>query len=652
MHNLLNSYLLRFRLTRVKLSCLNNGYKRGFTLAILLLLSVAVANSFGQCPVYNMRAGSSLYFCGSSNVTATVTMGGSSVDHTYQLIRNGNSTIGDLVQGTGSSSMKWTVYQPGTYTVMEYGGACGGGTLMNGSTVITDLGTPPTVRINSENSNYRCVGQSISFTAQNGSSYSWYNNGQLTNVTTSTYTPSTSQAGTYTIKVQGTNACGVSQSDDVTLFVGSYPTASILAQGATTFCGNGSVVLQAQSNGNSFQWLKDGEVLSGYTSTTYTVSAGGSYTVKASFTGEDCATESSPIVINSLALPIATISPTETASILYGNEGVVLTASTGSNYTYQWYNNQQLISGETQSTFEATQAGKYSVKITTGNGCSNTSSETTVVENNYNYIGSRTIQVDAKTDGSPIAESDLINLSKNEKLESITYYDGLGRTMQTVDVNGSPLGNDIVQPVMYDAFGREIIKYLPYSSTESNGHYKINSTGTSENYTTSDQAKFYQNGTSGTVASDAKPYAETQFEASPLNRILKQGAPGAAWQPNDDSDLDKSVKHSYEFNNENEVILFSYNATTGAVSVGSTGTVDYYTANQLHANKMKDEHGNEVIEYVDKEEYIVCKKVQYGTDATTSTKLYASTYYIYDDFGNLVFVIPPEGVKAIVPSAN
>ncbi|HEY8938157.1 MAG TPA: DUF6443 domain-containing protein [Cyclobacteriaceae bacterium] len=609
------------------------------------MLLLSVARSFGQCPVYSMRAGTSLYFCGSSSVSATVAMGGSSVGYTYQLIRNGNSTIGDLVPGDGASTMKWTVYQPGTYTVIEYGGTCGGGTQMSGSTVITDLGTPPAIRINSENSNYRCIGQSISFTAQNGSGYSWYNNGQQVG-TGSTYTPATSQAGTYVIKVQGTNACGVSQNDQVTLFVGPYPTASILAQGATTFCQNGNVILQTQSNGDTFQWFKDGQALSGYTSTTCSATLQGNYAFKASFGGGVCVTESAPVAVTVLTLPTVTISPSGNIPILFGDANVILSASTGSNYTYQWYNNGDPVNGEINSTFTATEAGAFTVKITDNNGCSDNSSATTItLENNYNYVYSQTIQIASNTDGSAVDESDLLNLNENQKQESVIYFDGLGRPMQSVTIKGSPSPSvtDIVQPIAYDAYGREQFKYLPYSSTEVNGLYKTDAL-TAQN-------QFYQTATN--VAHDTNPYSETVFEPSPLNRVIEQGSPGSSWQPDADNSYtstDHTIKHDYAFNGANEVILFTYDATTASIDAGST-TVNYYAANQLQANKTKDEQGNEVIEYVDKENHTVCKKVQYGTDAL-SNKLYASTYYIFDDFGSLVIVLPPEGVKAMVPSAN
>jgi hypothetical protein len=48
---------------------------------------------------------------------------------------------------------------------------------------------------------------------------------------------------------------------------------------------------------------------------------------------------------------------------------------------------------------------------------------------------------------------------------------------------------------------------------------------------------------------------------------------------------------------------------------------------------------------VDKLGHTVCKKVQSGT--TGGLPVYVSTYYVYNDIGNLAVVLPPEAVNTI-----
>jgi hypothetical protein len=95
--------------------------------------------------------------------------------------------------------------------------------------------------------------------------------------------------------------------------------------------------------------------------------------------------------------------------------------------------------------------------------------------------------------------------------------------------------------------------------------------------------------------------------------------------------------------------LFTHDQGTGLILLAPGR---YYDPGALYANKTTDEHGNDVIQYIDKEGRTVCKKVQYKTDTDGITKKYASTYYLFDDLGNLVVVLPPEGVKAIAPTEN
>ncbi len=57
-----------------------------------------------------------------------------------------------------------------------------------------------------------------------------------------------------------------------------------------------------------------------------------------------------------------------------------MSASTGANYTYEWYNNGQLINGATASVYKATASGNYTVKVIDG-ACNATSSAKIVTVN-------------------------------------------------------------------------------------------------------------------------------------------------------------------------------------------------------------------------------------------------------------------------------
>jgi RHS repeat-associated protein len=221
---------------------------------------------------------------------------------------------------------------------------------------------------------------------------------------------------------------------------------------------------------------------------------------------------------------------------------------------------------------------------------------------------------------------------------SIQYFDGLGRPMQTVQVKGSANADkDIVVPIAYDQFGRENKKYLPYASTSNNGSYKTNPLTSQQSY--------YQSPPTGVVQTP-NPYAETIFEASPLNRVLEQGAPGAAWQPVANSQTGHTQKMVYSSNAANEVRLYNAEAVSQSINRTLTGT-GYYGVNQLYKTISKDENwspsqsfpqAGTVEEYKDKEGRVVLKRTFNEKNNSLET---LSTYYVYDDLGNLSFVLPP-----------
>ncbi|MDB5091493.1 MAG: sugar-binding protein [Mucilaginibacter sp.] len=241
---------------------------------------------------------------------------------------------------------------------------------------------------------------------------------------------------------------------------------------------------------------------------------------------------------------------------------------------------------------------------------------------NQNYIKTSTPRSPAFVPGVNYATCDL--------MQTIQYFDGLGRPLQSVYVKGSPLGMDVVQPVAYDQFGREVTKHLPYAATTNDGSYKTDAL-------TGAQSAFYHPvGSTGTqqstgVVNTQYPSATTVFEPSPLNRVTEQGAPGLSWQPGG-----HTVKAGYGTNAANDIILWAVNSAGN----GLTGGNAFYTAGTLYTTTTTDENGNSTIEYKDTEGHVVCKKVPDPANAGS----YLATYYVYNDLNNLSYVIPPPQV--------
>src|SRR5665213_380219 len=78
---------------------------------------------------------------------------------------------------------------------------------------------------------------------------------------------------------------------------------------------------------------------------------------------------------------------------------------------------------------------------------------TTSPSQNQNYILISTPRVSGFT-----VSTNFANRGTCELMQSIQYFDGLGKPIQAVQVKASPFGNDIVQPIVYDPYEREITK--------------------------------------------------------------------------------------------------------------------------------------------------------------------------------------------------
>ncbi|GAA4304542.1 hypothetical protein GCM10023163_28790 [Aestuariibaculum suncheonense] len=237
-------------------------------------------------------------------------------------------------------------------------------------------------------------------------------------------------------------------------------------------------------------------------------------------------------------------------------------------------------------------------------------------------------------------ESQLASAPDSEKIEGITYFDGLGRSIQNIGVRRGGSSQDIITHVGYDSYGRQDKEYLPYSAISNGGLYRIGAESATKSYY---DATKYESDFPGMTTSNINAYSEKHFEISPLNRIKEQGAPGKDWLVNKTSDTDHTIKFDYQTNGTNEVLYYTVSLSfanktyTPTLSGGST----YYTAKELYKAITKDENwtsgsNHTTEEFKDKQGRVVLKRT-YNNGAH-------DTYYVYDKYGNLTYVLPPKVV--------
>ena len=250
-----------------------------------------------------------------------------------------------------------------------------------------------------------------------------------------------------------------------------------------------------------------------------------------------------------------------------------------------------------------------------------------------NYIKTTTFKI-------PI-QNEIQNISPDDRIESTTYFDGLGRPKQTVAVQAGGDKEDLVTPMEYDAIGRQPLQYLPMPLSSDIGTYRTGDipSDLATYYPTKFSNDFSQNNT-------PNPYSEMRYENSPLNRVIEQGAPGEDWRVEINSTSDHTIKFSYLANTTaDQVIYFSTTPSVSQINFVNNG---HYPADELYKNVTKDENwdptkgpNHTTQEFTDKLGRVILKR-------TFENNVRHDTYYVYDDYGNLSLVVSPEGTKEII----
>ncbi len=186
--------------------------------------------------------------------------------------------------------------------------------------------------------------------------------------------------------------------------------------------------------------------------------------------------------------------------------------------------------------------------------------------------------------GDPTTPNHIIHSSSATGVTTYQYSDGLGRGKEAVKVAYSPDKEDVVTGDSLDAMGRPVAQHLPFLGP-GNGTY----------VTPSGLANIID------------------YEDSPLGRETARVFAGGG-----------TVSQAYSSNAASEVKKFEENGTQNG----------FYETGKLYRHDVTDENGNTTSTFTD----IVGRTILVRQFLDTQP---IDTYNVYDDRGNLVYVIPP-----------
>jgi len=219
----------------------------------------------------------------------------------------------------------------------------------------------PNIRLNNATI---CFGREAKLTAVGGINYVWGTGSNITTLAPDTIQVRPTVTSVYSVTgTDSTNGCKRTIQSTVT--VNPLP---VLTVNSPSICRGNSATITV-GGADRYNWTADPSLNS---LTGATVTANPLTTTVYNVTGTNNATG----CVNSISSTV-TVNPLPTGTIIInGNNqyicegyGVQLTGSGGN--TYQWYLNNNAIAGATASTYQATQAGTYSLELTSSFGCKN-----------------------------------------------------------------------------------------------------------------------------------------------------------------------------------------------------------------------------------------------------------------------------------------
>lgn len=307
----------------------------------VLSKNIAVTNP----PNITFGGGTSICAGQSLNITA---FGGSSYSWSYNSANTATITVSPVVNTT--------------YTVTA---TSSGGCVSTAQRAIT-VKPSPTGNIDAPSS--ICPGQSVTLIASGGTSYAW-NGG----ASTASITVSPTQNTNYTVSISNGEGCTVVKSHAIAVNI----SGSASNDGPLTCIKTSATLTGASSaQGATYRWKNASGVTIANTANT-TVTSAGVYTLEITAAGA-CTYSTATEVLQNLQTP--SVSASNSGAITCTQSSVnLLGTSSATPATYEWRNGGGTLIANTLNT-SVTQAGTYTLKVTTANGCSSTASTTVTTD--------------------------------------------------------------------------------------------------------------------------------------------------------------------------------------------------------------------------------------------------------------------------------
>jgi hypothetical protein len=221
----------------------------------------------------------------------------------------------------------------------------------------------------------------------------------------------------------------------------AIPTAVILPAGSATLCHGNPIALHVATSGGTidgYQWVYNGVAIPGATNATYTTNTAGMFSV---------------IISNGLCSETLTatniVAPPDPV-IFYTSPDVLYT---GSFATYEWFLNGNPIPGAATSTIHETEGGLYTVVVTDGNGCTDTSFAYKI---NSGISGVNNIVNNADVRVYPNPASSLLHIDAPEQV-NVALYSIEGKLLleqkDATNIDIANLANGMYMIMIYDANG-------------------------------------------------------------------------------------------------------------------------------------------------------------------------------------------------------